>query len=75
MTGAETTTAVLSTSDDPMSIANLFLHASIPVQAIMVLLLLISVISWAMIFQRSSVLNKAAREGKNSKTGSGRVLI
>lgn len=64
MTGAETTTTVLSTSEDPMSIANLFLHASIPVQAIMVLLIVISIISWAMIFQRSSVLNHAAREGK-----------
>ncbi len=64
MTGAETTTTVLSTSEDPMSIANLFLHASIPVQAIMVLLLVISVISWALIFQRSNVLNRAARESK-----------
>ena len=63
MTGAEATT-VLSTPEDPMSIANLFLHASIPVQAIMVLLIVISIVSWALIFQRSSVLNRAARESK-----------
>lgn len=47
-----------------MSIADLILKASIPVQAIMALLLLISIVSWAMIFQRSAVLNKAARDGR-----------
>ena len=43
-----------------MSILSLFLNASFVVQAIMVLLLLISVISWTMIFQRTKIL-KAAR--------------
>lgn len=47
-----------------MSIAGLFLEASFLVQAIMVLLLLISVMSWALIFQRSGVLNTAARKSK-----------
>ncbi|AOE50307.1 colicin uptake protein TolQ [Kangiella sediminilitoris] len=47
-----------------MTIAGLFLDASFLVQAIMVLLLLISVVSWALIFQRSGVLNTAARKSK-----------
>ena len=47
-----------------MSIADLFLNASWIVKAIMLLLLLISVVSWAMIFQRSAVLNLAARNSR-----------
>ncbi len=47
-----------------MSIADLILKASVVVQAIMALLLIISVVSWAMIFQRSAVLNLAARSGR-----------
>ena len=47
-----------------MSIAGLILEASVPVQLIMLLLLLISVMSWALIFQRSGVLNLAARKSK-----------
>ena len=47
-----------------MSIAGLILEASIPVQLIMLLLLIISVMSWALIFQRSGVLNSAVRKSK-----------
>jgi biopolymer transport protein TolQ len=47
-----------------MSIAGLILDASVPVQLIMLLLLIISVMSWALIFQRSGVLNSAARKSK-----------
>ncbi len=47
-----------------LSIIDLIVKASVPVQAIMALLLLISIVSWAMIFQRSAVLNKALREGR-----------
>jgi len=47
-----------------MSIAGLILEASIPVQLIMLLLLIISVMSWALIFQRSGVLNTASRKSK-----------
>lgn len=47
-----------------MSIAGLILEASVPVQLIMLLLLIISVMSWALIFQRSGVLNLAARKSK-----------
>ncbi|RDX36472.1 protein TolQ [Kangiella sp. HD9-110m-PIT-SAG07] len=47
-----------------MSIAGLILEASIPVQLIMLLLLIISIMSWALIFQRSGVLNTASRKSK-----------
>ncbi|WP_345293375.1 protein TolQ [Kangiella marina] len=47
-----------------MSIAGLILEASVPVQLIMLLLLIISVMSWALIFQRSGVLNIAAKKSK-----------
>lgn len=46
-----------------MSILNLFLEASVIVQAIMVSLLLLSVLSWAMIFERSRGLGNAIKEG------------
>ena len=46
-----------------MSILGLFLNASIIVQAIMVSLLLLSVISWAMILDRSRALGKALKSG------------
>lgn len=42
-----------------MSIFGLFLNASLVVQAIMVTLLAISVISWTMIFQRARILKNA----------------
>lgn len=47
-----------------MSIMGLFLNASLVVQGIMVLLLVLSVTSWTMIFQRAKLL-KAARENIN----------
>jgi biopolymer transport protein TolQ len=42
-----------------MSIWGLFINASLVVQAIMVLLLLISLISWTMIFQRAKIIKSA----------------
>lgn len=42
-----------------MSFLGLFLEASIVVQAVMVLLVAMSVVSWALIFQRRKVLNGA----------------
>ncbi|NVK22730.1 MAG: protein TolQ [Kangiellaceae bacterium] len=47
-----------------MSIASLFLEASLFVKGIMLLLLLISVVSWALIFQRSAVLKSAAKKSR-----------
>ena len=46
-----------------MSILSLFLNASVIVQLIMVSLLLLSVISWAMIYDRSRSLKKATLDG------------
>ncbi len=40
-----------------MSILGLFLNASLVVQGIMILLVIISVISWTMIFQKKKILN------------------
>lgn len=48
-----------------MSILGLFLNASVIVQIIMVGLLLLSIISWAMIIDRSRALSKASREGSD----------
>ncbi|GBL05799.1 protein TolQ [Glaciecola sp. KUL10] len=45
-----------------MSIIGLFLEASIVVQFIMVLLLTVSIVSWAFIFQRNSALKQASNE-------------
>ena len=47
-----------------MSIVSLFLQASLVVQFIMALLLGMSIISWAFIFQRNSALKSAEKEFK-----------
>ncbi len=47
--------------NDQMSLWSLFVNASLVVQAVMLLLLAVSVISWAMIFQRARVLRTARR--------------
>jgi len=47
-----------------MSILGLFLNASVIVQIIMVALMLLSVVSWAMILDRSRSLNRASKNGK-----------
>lgn len=47
-----------------LSFLDLFLQASLLVQAVMLLLLLTSIISWAFIFQRSKALSSARQEMK-----------
>lgn len=47
---------------EDMNIVDLFLGASLLVQAIMLLLLGFSVFSWAVIFQRSRILSKAKKQ-------------
>ena len=47
-----------------MSILGLILEASFVVQFIMLLLVVMSIVSWSFIFQRNSVLNKAANEAR-----------
>lgn len=46
---------------EQMSLWSLFTNASLLVQAVMCLLLLVSVLSWVMIFQRAQVLRSASR--------------
>lgn len=46
-----------------MSILGLFLNASVIVQIIMISLMLLSIISWAMIFDRRRSLNRAVENG------------
>ncbi|OCG28154.1 protein TolQ [Gilliamella sp. wkB108] len=45
-----------------LNIIDLFLHAGILVQGVMLLLLTFSVISWAIIFQRSKILSQAKKQ-------------
>lgn len=45
-----------------MNIIDLFLQAGFLVQGVMLLLLIFSVMSWAFIFQRSSILSKAKKQ-------------
>ncbi|OTQ75292.1 protein TolQ [Gilliamella apicola] len=45
-----------------LNIIDLFLHAGFLVQGVMLLLLAFSVMSWAIIFQRSKILSKAKKQ-------------
>lgn len=45
-----------------MSFWGLFLEASLLVQAVMVLLVLMSILSWALIYQRRKILQGAETE-------------
>ena len=47
---------------DNLNIIDLFLQAGLLVQSVMVLLLTFSVMSWAIIFQRSKILRKAKKQ-------------
>ena len=53
----------MPTSD--LSFFSLILNASVVVQLVMALLLLASVLSWTIIFDRSRVLKKARREAED----------
>ncbi len=51
-----------------LSIWNLVLDASVTVQAVMVLLLLASLASWAIIFQKSRVISRSRRQADRFET-------
>lgn len=57
-------TAALPAGGENMSLdlLQLILHASIPVQLVMVILLIASIASWVIIFRKKKVLDRAARE-------------
>ncbi|MBF6025673.1 protein TolQ [Lysobacter niastensis] len=63
-----TTTAAAAVApaagDNSLNLLNLVLHASIPVQLVMLLLLFGSVASWVIIFRKKRVLDRAAREAE-----------
>jgi len=50
------------TADTSLNLMHLILHASLPVQLVMVILLVASVASWVIIFRKKKVLDRAARE-------------
>ena len=50
------------TDDGSLNLMYLILHASLPVQLVMVILLVASVASWVIIFRKKKVLDRAARE-------------
>ncbi|MDX1550437.1 MAG: protein TolQ, partial [Lysobacter spongiicola] len=47
-----------------LDMVQLILHASIPVQLVMILLLLASIASWVIIFRKKKVLDRAEREAE-----------
>ncbi len=59
---AQAVTAGAATGDNSLNILTLVLHASIPVQLVMLLLLFGSIASWVIIFRKKRVLDRAARE-------------
>ena len=54
-----------SAMDNELSIVRLVLNASIPVQVVMGLLLLASLLSWTIIFRKRSLLSRAHDEAEN----------
>ena len=62
-TAAQAAVALPSGGEDmSLDLMQLILHASIPVQLVMVILLLASIASWVIIFRKKKVLDRAARE-------------
>ena len=50
---------------DQLSVWNIILHASLPVQFIMLVLVILSVVSWAVIFKRNRVLKNAQQQSQS----------
>lgn len=50
---------------DQLSVWNIILHASLPVQLIMVILVVLSVVSWAVIFTRARILKTAQKQSQD----------
>ena len=55
----------MPTTVEPLSVTHLVLDATLPVQIVMLLLMLASIISWVMIFQRTGAYRLAKRELEN----------
>jgi len=54
--------AAPAAGDGGLDVAGLVMHASLPVQAVMLALLVISIASWTIILRKKRVLDRAARE-------------
>ena len=52
------------TTDGGLDMLQLVLHASLPVQLVMLLLLFASIASWVIIFRKTKMLNRAEREAE-----------
>ena len=52
------------TGDNSLNLLQLILHASLPVQLVMILLLFASIASWVIIFRKKKVLDRAEREAE-----------
>jgi len=63
-TTAQAVTASV-TGDNSLNLLTLVLHASIPVQLVMLLLLFGSIASWVIIFRKKRVLDRAEREAEH----------
>ncbi|MBW3549274.1 MAG: protein TolQ [Proteobacteria bacterium] len=63
-TDAATRAALPATLDNNFDMLQLILHASIPVQLVMVLLLFASIASWVIIFRKKKMLDRAEREAE-----------
>ncbi|TKR34147.1 protein TolQ [Luteimonas gilva] len=61
-TAVQAAAAVAPASADHFNILTLILHASIPVQLVMLLLLFASIASWVIIFRKKRVLDRAENE-------------
>jgi len=61
---AQAAATAATTPGSSLNLLDLVLHASLPVQFIMLLLLVASVASWVIIFRKRSVLRRAAREAE-----------
>ncbi|KGM54652.1 colicin transporter [Lysobacter daejeonensis GH1-9] len=64
-TVADAAGAAVAAGDNGLNLLQLILHASLPVQLVMGILLLASVASWAIIFRKKSVLDRAAKEAEH----------
>lgn len=60
--GADPAASAATVVGNQLDIIQLLLHASLPVQFVMVLLLVASVASWVIIFRKHKTLNRAERE-------------
>ncbi|MET3929123.1 protein TolQ [Lysobacter soli] len=60
--GAAQAVTAGAAGDNSLNLLTLVLHASIPVQLVMLLLLFGSIASWVIIFRKKRVLDRAARE-------------